>query len=102
MFSSREPRLLGDEGFAPEIEVATQGCGCQHRFGIPFWGGCTTQFRTYFSGGWDVHWAMATRGMDKTLHRLGGLRDSPVIFTGFLGLSQVVQDFVHIAKVRHV
>ena len=23
--------------------------------GIPFWGRCTTHFRTYFSGGWDVH-----------------------------------------------
>ena len=24
--------------------------------GIPFWGRCTTQLRTYFSGDWDVHW----------------------------------------------
>ena len=24
--------------------------------GIPFWDRCTTQFRTYFSGDWDVHW----------------------------------------------
>ena len=24
--------------------------------GIPFWGRCTTHFRTYFSGAWDVHW----------------------------------------------
>ena len=36
------------------------GCGCQNRFGIPFWlaGEFTTHFRTYFSG-WiesDVHW----------------------------------------------
>ena len=23
---------------------------------IPFWGRCTTHFRTYFSGDWDVHW----------------------------------------------
>ena len=23
---------------------------------VPFWGGCTTHFRTYFSGDWDVHW----------------------------------------------
>ena len=23
---------------------------------IPFWCRCTTQFRTYFSGDWDVHW----------------------------------------------
>ena len=32
------------------------GCGCQNRYGIPFWGWCTTHFRTYFSGDWDVHW----------------------------------------------
>ena len=24
--------------------------------GIPFWGRCTTHFKTYFSGDWDVHW----------------------------------------------
>ena len=24
--------------------------------GIPFWGRCTTHFRTYFTGDWDVHW----------------------------------------------
>ena len=30
----------------------TNGCGCQSRFGIPFWlvGEFTTHFRTYFSG----------------------------------------------------
>ena len=22
---------------------------------VPFWGRCTTHFRTYFSGYWDVH-----------------------------------------------
>ena len=27
---------------------------CGH--GIPFWDRCTTHFRTYFSGDWDVHW----------------------------------------------
>ena len=27
--------------------------------GIPFWGGCTTHFRSYFSGDWDVHRAPA-------------------------------------------
>ena len=34
------------------------GCGCQNRFGIPFWlvGDYTTYFRTYFSGDWDVDW----------------------------------------------
>ena len=28
----------------------------QNRFGMPCWGWCTTHFRTYFSGDWDVHW----------------------------------------------
>ena len=23
---------------------------------VPFWGRCTTHFRTYFSGDWDIHW----------------------------------------------
>ena len=23
---------------------------------VPFWGRCTTHFRTNFSGDWDVHW----------------------------------------------
>ena len=34
------------------------GCGCQNRFGIPFWlvGEFTTHFRTYFNGDWDVRW----------------------------------------------
>ena len=34
------------------------GCGCQNRFGIPFWwvGKFAAHFRTYFGGDWDVHW----------------------------------------------
>ena len=24
--------------------------------GIPFWGRCTTHFRTFLGGDWDVHW----------------------------------------------
>ena len=38
--------------------LAIYGCGCQNRFGIPFWlvGAFTTHFRTCFSGDWDVHW----------------------------------------------
>ena len=30
--------------------------GCGSRPMVPFWGRCTTQFRAYFSGDWDVHW----------------------------------------------
>ena len=39
-------------------DLQTYGCGCQNRFGIPFWlvGEFTTHFRTNFSGGWAVHW----------------------------------------------
>ena len=42
------------------LHLGQCGCGCQHRFGIPFWsvGEFTTHFRTYVSG-WiesDVHW----------------------------------------------
>ena len=29
---------------------------CGSRPMVPFWGRCTTHFRTYFSGDWDVHW----------------------------------------------
>ena len=29
--------------------------GCGSKPMVPFWGRCTTHFRTYFSGGWDVH-----------------------------------------------
>ena len=43
------------------------GRGCQHRFGIPFWlvGEVTTNFRTYFSWDWDVHWGygLLTHGL---------------------------------------
>ena len=31
------------------------GCGSKP-MGSDFWGSCTTHFRTYFSGDWDVHW----------------------------------------------
>ena len=33
---------------------------------VPFWGGCTTHFRTYFSGDWDVPWGYG--GFDATLY----------------------------------
>ena len=32
--------------------------------GIPFWGRCTTHFRTYFSGDWDVHWGLTDLAFD--------------------------------------
>ena len=39
------------------LTARIDGCGCQNRYGIPFWlvGEFTTHFRTYFSGDWDVH-----------------------------------------------
>ena len=30
--------------------------GCGSKPTVPFWGRCTTHFRTYVSGDWDVHW----------------------------------------------
>ena len=30
--------------------------GCGSKPMVPFWGRCTTHFRTDFSGDWDVHW----------------------------------------------
>ena len=36
---------------------------------IPFWGRCTTQFRTYFSGGWDVHWEYGIVTLGHMLYR---------------------------------
>ena len=30
--------------------------GCGSKPMVPFWGGCTTHFRTYFCVDWDVHW----------------------------------------------
>ena len=38
----------------PETKKTKMAAG-QIRFGIPFWGRCTTQFRTYFRGDRDVH-----------------------------------------------
>ena len=32
-----------------------QPFGCGSKPMVPFWGMCTTHFRTYFSGVWDVH-----------------------------------------------
>ena len=51
-----KPRFAfgGREGCKDALEE--QGCGCQNRFGIPFWGKCTT----YFGGDWDVHWGYGT------------------------------------------
>ena len=37
------------------IDQPPHGCGSKPN-GIPFWGMCTTHFRIYFSGDWDVRW----------------------------------------------
>ena len=34
----------------------TKSDGCGSKQMAPFWGSCTTHFRTYCSGDWDVHW----------------------------------------------
>ena len=40
----------------PECTSKQNMAMAQNRFGIPFWDRCTTHFRTYCSGDWDVHW----------------------------------------------
>ena len=39
-----------------QIQSASLRCGCGSKPMVPFWGRCTTHFRTYFSGDWNVHW----------------------------------------------
>ena len=36
--------------------------------GIPFWARCTTHFRTFFSGDWDVHWGTGFSGLWMSTH----------------------------------
>ena len=40
--------------FCRVLQGTINGCGSKPM--VPFWGRCTTHFRTYFSGDWDVHW----------------------------------------------
>ena len=42
----------------------TPVCGCGSKPIVPFWARCTTHFRTYFSGDWDVHWGLTDLGFD--------------------------------------
>ena len=51
-----QPKKL--QGVVSICQGEAFGCGCQKRFGIPFWlvGEFTTHFRTYFSRDWDVYW----------------------------------------------
>ena len=52
--ASLEPRVKSS---GTELEPGQrQPAGGQNRFGIPFWGSCTTRFSRDFSGNWDVHW----------------------------------------------
>ena len=44
-------KLLPLDGLA-----ATSASGCGSTIMVPFLGRCTTHFRAYFSGDWDVHW----------------------------------------------
>ena len=38
------------------LPVGSEEFGCGSKPTVPFWGRCTTHFRTYFGGDWDVHW----------------------------------------------
>ena len=53
--------------------------GCETN-GIPFWGRCTTHFRTYFSGDGDVHWGTGCLPFFVHDPSWGGLKPNPRIF----------------------
>ena len=38
------------------VKIKPPGYGCGSKPMVPFWDRCTTHFRTYFIGDWDVHW----------------------------------------------
>ena len=44
--------------------------GCGSKPVVPFWGRCTTHFRTYSSGDWDVHWGLTGLSIHDTGHHL--------------------------------
>ena len=43
-----------EDGRPAAWQVVLNGCGSKPM--VPFWGRCTTHFRTYFSEDWDVDW----------------------------------------------
>ena len=64
-------------------------CGCGSKPMVPFWGRCTTHFRSHFRWDWDVHWGrtiwilthghvflMATEAMGSRCGRCGSARGS--------------------------
>ena len=54
-----DPRCSHQGLFLPS-KLKVYGATCSYGYGsklmVPFWGRCTTHFKTYFSGDWDVHW----------------------------------------------
>ena len=51
--TAASPKVYVTNGRKPG-RMSTYGCGSKPM--VPFWGRCTTHFRTYSSGDWDVHW----------------------------------------------
>ena len=78
-FKTRAKQLaLGWFNFDPQ----PYGCGSKPM--VPFWGRCTTHFRSYFSGDWDVHWTGGTICiLTHGLMGVGGLLHFGVVRFGF-------------------
>ena len=53
--------------------------------GIPFWGRCTTHFRTYFSGNWDVRWAYGILAHGHLGRSVFGVKGQPIKGTVLVG-----------------
>ena len=54
---------------------------------VPFWGRCTTHFRTYFSGDWDVHWGYDLDFDPRPCTRSSEAPRNPKRFLRLFGLS---------------
>ena len=48
-------RFLHAVAWVATVSKRILSCGCESKPMGPFWGRCTTHFRTYFSGDWAVH-----------------------------------------------
>ena len=55
-FSSFVGRRRCGCGFPRPVGFKGKRLGPGSKPTVPFWGRCTTHFRTYSSGDWDVHW----------------------------------------------
>ena len=55
--ATKQRRFLSNTSFwCPTRGPSKPHFGCASKPTVPFWGRCTTHFRTYFGGDWDVRW----------------------------------------------